>query len=159
MLNRHTYAACRPPHHTACIAALQAHQAVGVCLRCVALHAMVLPFMRRSEAWEEWAEWELEQQQQQPPDAQSGGGTASAWNSSTLHGPVAHLLRSCFRQWCSSTCAAGRADTAAGPSSGGCDAAGAGSSSQQGSGGTQEGGARHALVFCYANDLKWYHTM
>lgn len=124
---------------------------------------MLVFVLCRSEAWEEWADWDLEQQEvETQPEASSGT------SGSNQPGPVGQLLRSCFRQWCSSMCSASSCNTgccsssaacaaAVGGGSGAAGAAGEAGSSSQVCAGSQ--GARHALVFCYANDLKWYHTM
>lgn len=122
---------------------------------------LVVMWLCRSEAWEEWADWLLEQPQEE--DA-AGASSSGMLRSSSLTSPVSNLLRSCLRQWCSggdgsssSSAHVGRHDTAAAGLSSAVAQDGAGSSGQQQQcAGTQ--GARHALVFCYANDLRWYHT-
>lgn len=79
-------------------------------------------------------------------------------------GPVSNLLRNCFRQFCSrsgldssaASCSHSNAAEHAPASSSDTATAASGSGSQQSG---QKQGVKHALVFCYANDLRWYHTM
>lgn len=180
-----------------CVALLHPHLAAGLWRLCGAwLHpALSLSALQgvslylvchtacihlcRSEAWEEWADWLLQQpQEQEAPAAASSSGIP---RTSGLTSPVSNLLRSCFTQWCSSS---------AGSSSSASSAAHAGQQQDPApaaalSGKVQNGSrtatsscgqqqqeeeegqeescrhsdvARHALVFCYANDLRWYYT-
>jgi hypothetical protein len=107
---------------------------------------------------------------------------SSITRTSSLTSPVSNLLRSCFTQWCSSANSSSSSSTgsaahtgqqqqpAAAAVSGGalqdCSRA-AGSSCRQQQRQQQKEEeeackhsdvAQHALVFCYANDLRWYHT-
>jgi hypothetical protein len=123
----------------------------------------------RSEAWEEWADWELEQQQPEEEEDSAAGtssGSSSHAEAPSTPRPVSSLLRNCFRQFCSrsgldnSAASFSHSSTAepttASPSDKATVASSSGSSQQQGG---QKQGVKHALVFCYANDLRWYHTM